>query len=133
MERKNILTEEEEKQLKMALATNEMYEKTKEEAKDLPGYFAKVLADKIGSSVQIATAPSKVDGTVKTYEVPVPVLNESIREINVILPVKKDKANLISGILADTIKVLNVHGEIQTTGMDDGVTVLKNKNISFET
>lgn len=33
MERKNILTEEEEKQLKMALATNEMYEKTKEEAK----------------------------------------------------------------------------------------------------
>ncbi len=105
--------------------------KTKEEAKDLPGYFAKVLADKIGSSVQMATAPSKVDGTAKTYEVPVPVLNESIREINVILPVKKDKANLISGINAETIKVLNAHGEIQTTGMDDGVTVLKNKSSSF--
>ena len=103
--------------------------KTKENAKDIPTYFAKILADKIGSSVQIITKPRLVEGTQKTYEVSIPVLNESIREINVILPVKKGNSKLLSSIDGKTIKVLNKNGELQTEG--NGVTILRNDNGFF--
>ena len=108
-----------------------LWAKTREDAKEIPGYFAKALADKIGSSVQIITAPRKVEGTEKTYEVPIPVLNESIREINVILPVKKGKVRLISGIDASSIRILNARGEFQTAGADEGVTILRSEKGSF--
>lgn len=103
--------------------------KTKEDAKDIPEYFAKILADKIGSSVQIISRPRLVEGTQKTYEVAIPVLNESILEINVILPVKKSRANIISGIDSNTIRVYNKNGDLQSDG--DGVTILRSDSGSF--
>ena len=90
--------------------------KEKEDAKEIPDYFAKILADKIGSSVQKITSPRLVSEKDKLYEVPIPVLNESIREINVILPVKKGREKIISSIEADSIEVYDARGEIQTEG-----------------
>lgn len=107
------------------------YAKTPEDAKKIPEYFAKVLADKIGSSVQIISSPRQL-GDDSTYEVPIPVLNESIREINIILPVKKGKnSKLISGIDASSIRILDGDSNVQTAGRDDEVTILHNDNGNF--
>ncbi|MBR2661550.1 MAG: VWA domain-containing protein [Clostridia bacterium] len=100
-----------------------------DDAKKIPTFFASVLADKIGSSVQLISKPNPLGGN--TYEVPIPVLNESIREINVILPVKKGKNSKLSGIDASSIRILDADGISQTAGRDDEVTILHHENGNF--
>lgn len=76
----------------------------------LPGFFANVLADKIGSTVQMTMKPINVGEN--TYEVLIPIVNESIQETNIIVPVLNRKSwktmeQSSSKIHADTIRVLN--------------------------
>ncbi len=79
----------------------------------LPEFFAKVLADKIGSSVQLS---AKVRPTQEedTYEVEIPVLNESVMEVNVILPVRLPDvvatASLGQGIDGSSIQIYDANG-----------------------
>ena len=106
-----------------------LYAKDKNDAKRIPRYFAEILANKIGSSVQEKAHPRRVTPDGNTYEIKVPVLNSSIREINVFLPVKKySNAKVernftdISGIIKTSIKVLNGDGKALSDA--DGVNVL---------
>lgn len=79
----------------------------------LPEFFAKVLADKIGSSVQLS---AKVQPTQEkdTYEVKIPVLNESVREVNIILPVRLpgivETATQGKGIDGSSIQIYDAKG-----------------------
>ena len=110
--------------------------RTKEDAKDIPRYFAEILAEKIGSSVKQEAKPIPVQGEEGKYSVNIPVLNASIREINIFLPVKTNKnprvpksKDDLSGILKDTIKVLNADGNIMASS--DGVNIWANDDGSF--
>ena len=100
------------------------YVENKDSAKDLPGFFAEVLADKIGSSVQNHAKPEKVEGEANTYQVTIPVLNKSVLETNIIIPTKSSKGS-ISSIDPNSIKILNADGVPQTEFM--GVSVMREK------
>ncbi len=81
----------------------------------LPGFFANILADKIGSSVQIAMKPNHVSDN--TYEVIIPIVNESIQETNIIVPVLNNKnwetkGQSSSKIRSDMIRVFNGEKEV---------------------
>ena len=76
----------------------------------LPGFFANVLADKIGSTVQMTMKPINVGDNI--FEVLIPIVNESIQETNIIVPVLNQKnwktaEQSSSKIHAETIRVLN--------------------------
>ena len=94
---------------------------TKQKASELPSFFAKVLADMIGSSVEEIAEPELVEGTSNRYRVKIPVLNSSVIETNVIIPVKSNRGQ-ISKIDSRTIEVLDAKGKFQT--QEDGVTIL---------
>ena len=103
------------------------YVDNKESAKDLPGFFAEVLADKIGSSVQNRAKPEKVEGKTNTYQVTIPVLNKSVLETNIIIPTKSPRGTgSISSIDPASIQILNSEGVPQTEYM--GVSILRNDN-----
>ena len=93
------------------------------EADKLPAYFAKVLADQIGSSVQYAADAVDVGGGY--YEVEIPVLNRSVMETNIILPVKSTQAGKgqISGIDVSTLELTDSNGERQNES--ENVTIMK--------
>lgn len=79
-------------------------------ADQLPEFFANILADKIGSSVQMTMQPVNVGGSM--YEVPIPIVNNSVQETNIIIPVlnRKDKSTekrSTSQIESSSIRVLN--------------------------
>lgn len=95
---------------------------SKNNAKDLPSFFAEVLADKIGSSVQNKATPEKVEGTADTYRVSIPILNKSVLETNVIIPVNSSRVKSISGIDAKSIQIIDAEGTPQTEFT--GVTTL---------
>ena len=82
----------------------------KAEAQNLPAFFAKVLANQIGSSVEYTATPTPVEGQDGTYEVKIPILNEKVLETNVILPVKNKKGGSFSGIDADSIELIDSTG-----------------------
>ncbi len=76
------------------------------EANLLPGFFASVLADKIGSSVNFEAEPKKIDEkgneldpdskeakNSDLYRIELPLVNSSIKEANIILPVKTRNAD----------------------------------------
>jgi len=93
------------------------FAQTKDDAKNMPRYFAEILADRIGSSVENNLKPVLAGDH---YEVTIPVLNKSILELNVILPIERDssssKGNL-SGIDRESIKVNDQNG-IELTKAD---------------
>ena len=79
-------------------------EVTKDNANQLPVKFAEILADRIGSSVQMTMKPTYNDEK-KRYEVLIPIVNASIKETNVVLMVKpldNDKNDVIK---PDTIRI----------------------------
>ena len=82
----------------------------KTEAQNLPAFFAKVLANQIGSSVEYTATPAKVEGQDGIYEVKIPILNSKVLETNVILPVKNKKGGSFSGIDADSIELIDSTG-----------------------
>ena len=97
---------------------------TRESAEQLPAFFARMLADKIGSSVQYTATPHKVEGLNDTYEVLIPIPNRSILETNIILPVKTSRGHSISAIDPGSIRVLDAQGALQSS--TGGVTVMTN-------
>lgn len=97
----------------------------------LPKFFAEVLADKIGSSVQYSVKPQPVPGEADTYEVRIPILNKSILETNIILPVGNRQYKFSKMIDANSIKILDASGKVQ--GFYNGVSKLTNVNGHFAT
>ena len=91
----------------------------KSQAKELPVFFAQILADKIGSSVQHSAKPESI-GT-DTYEVSIPILNRSVQETNIVLPVRTQK-NPLSDIDASSIRVYDESGKVLTD--EDNASVL---------
>lgn len=98
---------------------------SKDNAQDLPTFFAEVLADKIGSSVQNKAKPVAVEGAKNTYQVKIPVLNKSVLETNIIIPVKSAKGS-ISSIDPQSIRVIDAEGTPQSEFT--GVSVLYEKS-----
>jgi len=105
-----------------------LWARDRNEAKKIPRYFADILAGKIGSSVQETAKPEAVPGLENTYQIKIPVLNNSIHEINIFLPVKRDPNGTrgrvdadISGIIKNTIKVKNAEGVDQSDS--NGVSI----------
>lgn len=96
------------------------YSVSSRNANTLPEFFARVLADRIGSSVQFSAMPRPVDGMRDTYEVNIPILNRSILETNIIVPLHEGTAR--PGILAENITLYNEAGVAQ--GETGGVTQL---------
>ena len=94
-------------------------------ASELPEIFAKFLADQIGSSVQFSANP-QATASEGSYEVKLPVLNRSVLELNVIIPVR---GNAQTGIEASSIQVYDATGNLQYN--NKGVTVLSNDNGHF--
>lgn len=83
----------------------------KEEAQKLPTFFAKVLANQIGSSVEYTAEPEKVKGEKDTYEVKIPVPNSKVLETNIILPVKAGVGKgSFSGIVPDSFELRDSTG-----------------------
>jgi len=83
-------------------------------ADQLPEFFANILADKIGSSVQVTMRPSAIGENL--YEVAIPIVNESVQETNIIIPVLNDanqttRRRSTSHIKANSIKVFNGNQE----------------------
>ncbi len=106
---------------------------SKNDASSLPEYFADFLAARIGSSVQLSASPEKVDGADDTYEVTIPVLNQSVMEINIILPVRLSNAKETSrwgkGIDASSIKMYDSDGTLLSNASD--IQILRNDNAHF--
>lgn len=106
---------------------------SKNDASNLPEYFADFLAARIGSSVQLSASPEKVDGSEDAYEVTIPVLNQSVMEINIILPVRlanaKETSRWGKGIDASSIKMYDSNGELLSNASD--IQILRNDNAHF--
>ena len=106
---------------------------SKNDASSLPEYFADFLAARIGSSVQLSASPEKVEGMENTYEVTIPVLNQSVMEINIILPVRlanaKETSKWGKGIDASSIKMYDSNGNLLSNASD--VQILRNDNAHF--
>ena len=106
---------------------------SKNDASSLPEYFADFLAARIGSSVQLSASPEKVEGMENTYEVTIPVLNQSVMEINIILPVRlanaKETSKWGKGIDASSIKMYDSNGELLSNASD--IQILRNDNAHF--
>ena len=92
---------------------NGYYEVSANDASKLPEYFADVLAARIGSSVQFTANPKEIGDNL--YEITIPVLNESVLEINIIIPTAmaniQETQNQGKGINANTIKVTDSTGK----------------------
>ena len=92
---------------------NGYYEVSADDASKLPEYFADVLAARIGSSVQFTANPKEIGDNL--YEITIPVLNESVLEINIIIPTAmaniQETQNQGKGINANTIKVTDSTGK----------------------
>lgn len=99
---------------------------SKDNAKELPAFFAKILADKIGSSVQNKANPEPVEGKANTYQVKIPVLNKSVLETNIIIPVKSSKGT-ISTIDPKSIQIIDSEGILQSEYT--GVSILYEKDL----
>ena len=97
-----------------------------EEADKLPAFFAKLLANQIGSSVEYTTAPKPVEGKADTYEVRIPILNREVLEANIILPVKPPRKTVkgsISEIDHTSFELLDSNGN--KVNFSEGVTIHK--------
>ena len=94
----------------------------KDEAYKLPTFFAEILADKIGSSVEYTATPQNVGKDL--YEVKIPILNREVLEANIILPVKARQGN-VSSIDPASIELYDSDG---TRKMNDDreITILNN-------
>ena len=99
---------------------------SKDNAQELPAFFAKVLAAKIGSSVQNQAKPVIVEGEENTYEVIIPVLNKSVLETNIIIPTKSNNKGNISDIDSMSIKVVDPDGTVRSASSD--VYILREGN-----
>lgn len=107
--------------------TNGCWFVSKDNSQELPSFFAEVLADKIGSSIQNEARPEGVEGKPGYYQVKIPVLNKSVLETNIIIPTKATKGS-VSGIDPKTIQIMDAEGTLQSEYT--GVTVLYDKNQS---
>ena len=96
------------------------------EAAELPAFFAKILANQIGSSVEYTAKPEPVPGTANTYEVKIPILNKEVLEANIILPVKAQRGSGSFSGIDQSFELLNSTGESVT--FSEGTILLHNFN-----
>lgn len=82
-------------------------------ANELPAFFAQVLADKIGSSLQRKLVPTRV-GDSDVYQVRVPILNMSVMEANLFVSTEKD-------VDKNSLTLLNPQGKPFTS--DEAVSI----------
>ena len=94
----------------------------KDEAYKLPTFFAEILADKIGSSVEYTAKPQNVGKNL--YEVKIPILNREVLEANIILPVKARQGN-VSSIDPASIELYDSNGNRKMND-DREITILNN-------
>jgi len=83
-------------------------------AYDLPQVFGGMLADQIGSSLMITFEPIPVQGQENTYEIKIPILNDSVMEANIYIPLRS--ANGRRAIDDNQIWLYNPSGTDYTTG-----------------
>ncbi len=101
----------------------------RDNAKELPTYFAKILANQIGSSVERMAKPVEVEKN--TYEVKIPILNKKVLETNIILPINSGYNNgSLSSIDASTITLEDNTG-VNKTNSDEITTLRGYKNSHF--
>ena len=86
-------------------------------AHDLPTAFGKLFANQIGSSLLEQLSPVRETG--RTYRVDIPILNNSVHEANIYIP--------LENIDVSSIKLTNADGEDRTYTQAD-VTRLESSN-----
>ena len=105
----------------------------KEEAYDLPTFFAEILANQIGSSVKRAAEPVPVPDQPGTYEVKIPILNKEVLETNIILPVRAlnqtQRRGSFSNINANSIELYDSDGNRKIDNSKE-VVILNNFNFN---
>ena len=117
---------------KLTKLKNGSFEVKAGKATELPEFFSYVLADRIGSSVHLAE-PKPVENEKNTYEVYIPILNSSVHEANIIIPIKIDdkKNNQRKDISAIDSSKFKVYNGDESIGIADGWQTLKDPRGSF--
>ena len=87
-------------------------------AEELPNYFGELFADRIGSRIQKNLYPRMVNDE---YVIDIPILNKSIQELNILVPMKSVDSNSIA--LYD--------GSVNITGRDDINVFYGSENSNF--
>ncbi len=86
----------------------------------LPEKFGEMLAERLGSSLVVELNPQLVEGTTDMYEVKIPMLNNSVMEANVYIPVVEESAK--KGIRASQIWLYDPNNTDVSSGNGTSVT-----------